>query len=63
MNNNSKLSDFFLEKARTELGEDEETKKRAIEELQAWVKCQPNIRNFQEGLNLVDFKRSRKSDF
>jgi hypothetical protein len=49
MNNDSKLSDFFLEKARVELGEDEVTKIRAIEEMRAWIKKQPNIKKCRDG--------------
>jgi hypothetical protein len=45
MNDKSNL----LEKARLELGEDEQKKRQGIEFLRAWIKSQPNIRNCRQG--------------
>jgi hypothetical protein len=39
----------LLEKARIVLGEDENKKKQGIEQLRAWIKSQPNIRNCRQG--------------
>jgi hypothetical protein len=49
MNNNSNLSDFFLEKARVELGEDENRRKEGIEKLRAWIKSQSWIKKCRDG--------------
>ncbi len=46
----------LLEKARIELGEDENKKKQGIEYLRAWIESQPNIRNCREGENLMQIK-------
>jgi hypothetical protein len=45
MNDKKKL----LEKARVELGENEQKKSQGIEHLRAWIKSQPNIRNCSQG--------------
>jgi hypothetical protein len=45
MNDKNRL----LEKARIELGEDENKKRQGIEYLRAWIKSQPNIRNCRHG--------------
>lgn len=53
MSNNLKLSKFFWEKAKLELGEDETTKKQGIEYMRAWIKSQPNIRKCQQGKRAI----------
>jgi hypothetical protein len=49
MNNNSNLSEFFSEKARVELGEDETTKKEGLAKLRAWIKSQTWIKKCRDG--------------
>ncbi len=47
----------LLDKARIELGEDENKKKQGIEQLRAWIKSQPNIRNCRQGENQMQIKK------
>jgi hypothetical protein len=50
MNGQKKLSNDFLEIARKELGESEKTKQEALQQLRAWIKNQPNIKEFNRGM-------------
>jgi hypothetical protein len=40
---------LLQEKARKELGEDENKKKQGIDHLRQWIRSQPNIRNCRQG--------------
>jgi hypothetical protein len=46
------LSEFFVEKARRELGEDESRREQALERFKEWIIKHPFIRGYPGGLDL-----------
>jgi hypothetical protein len=47
----NELSSFFVEKARIELGEDENRKKQCIEQFRKWLKKHPFIKAGDFGIH------------